>query len=42
MNNLGSVINNDIEMLILAWQEGSFQYFHLDAGGDHISEALGR
>ena len=42
MNTNGAILNNDIEMLILAWREGKFQYFHLDAGGDHISEALGR
>lgn len=42
MNTNGAILNNDIEMMILAWQEGNFQYFHLDEGGDHISEALGR
>ena len=42
MNNLGPILNNDIEMMILAWQTGEKQYFHLDEGGEHISEALGR
>lgn len=41
-NSTGPVLNNDIEMLILAWQEGKRQYFHLDNGGTEISKALGR
>ena len=42
MNNNGPILNNDIEMMILAWQTGKEQYFHLSNGGEEISEALGR
>lgn len=43
MNNMyGGISNNDIEMLILAWQKGKTQYYNSTIPDTEISEAMGR